>query len=127
MTEAKMNPSIKKLWVAALRSGDYEQGQNCLRANDRFCCLGVLCDLHEKKTGDGEWLPEGYRHTGDSHPDEIELPPAVAEWAGLFETDPKIGAEPCSALNDGRETEHRLGFVAEHSFAEMADLIEENL
>lgn len=34
-----------KEWVDALRSGKYEQGQNRLRTNDCFCCLGVYCDL----------------------------------------------------------------------------------
>lgn len=43
-----------KRWVAALRSGKYEQGQGYLRQDitdhhghttSEFCCLGVLCDL----------------------------------------------------------------------------------
>ena len=43
----KMNPQIKSLWVAALRSGDYVQGQGRLRTDDnKFCCFGVLCNLH---------------------------------------------------------------------------------
>lgn len=45
-----MDQIIKEQWVAALRSGDYTQGQNRLTIFDpkgnRFdCCLGVLCDL----------------------------------------------------------------------------------
>ncbi len=32
--------------VEALRSGKYEQGQNCLRSYDnKYCCLGVAYDL----------------------------------------------------------------------------------
>lgn len=35
-------------WIEALRSGKYEQGQGTLRTkDDKFCCLGVLCDLIE--------------------------------------------------------------------------------
>lgn len=33
-------------WIAALRSGDWEQGSGTLQCGDgSFCCLGVLCDL----------------------------------------------------------------------------------
>jgi hypothetical protein len=32
-------------WVKALRSGDYEQGQEYLCRGGRFCCLGVLCEI----------------------------------------------------------------------------------
>lgn len=50
-----MNPEIKDKWTKALRSGRYQQGALCLRTKwDLFCCLGVLCDLHSKETGN-EW------------------------------------------------------------------------
>lgn len=40
-------------WVAALRSGDYRQGTGELHKRDskgvdRFCCLGVACDIARK-------------------------------------------------------------------------------
>ena len=51
-------------WIAALRSGDYKQGENALRMPDSddknascFCCLGVACDLIEKDGG-GSWIAE---------------------------------------------------------------------
>lgn len=49
-----MRRSIKNRWVAALRSGEYQQGQGYLcqvthpntpEEGKRYCCLGVLCDL----------------------------------------------------------------------------------
>ena len=40
-----MTPEFKAKWVAALRSGKYQQGINVLRKGDKFCCLGVACDL----------------------------------------------------------------------------------
>jgi hypothetical protein len=44
-----MNAEIKQQWVVALRSGQYKQGRGKLRRQtpegDRYCCLGVLCDL----------------------------------------------------------------------------------
>lgn len=40
-----MNPELKEKWVKALRSGNYAQGQGCLKNAKNFCCLGVLCDV----------------------------------------------------------------------------------
>ena len=41
-----MNPDVKAKWVAALRSGEYEQGRVYLHdEDDRYCCLGVLCAI----------------------------------------------------------------------------------
>jgi hypothetical protein len=40
----KLDKKVKHKWLKALRSGKYEQGQFYLKRNDRFCCLGVLCD-----------------------------------------------------------------------------------
>lgn len=57
--DKRLNPEIKAKWLAALRSGKYEQGQSQLRPTDtEFCCLGVLCDLlnphwDKRPTGDG--------------------------------------------------------------------------
>lgn len=40
-----MNMLARK-WVDALRSGEYEQGQYCLRDEfNCFCCLGVAADV----------------------------------------------------------------------------------
>lgn len=41
-----MKKELKDKWVAALRSGKYEQGQNYLRTEkNKYCCLGVLCEV----------------------------------------------------------------------------------
>jgi hypothetical protein len=55
----KMNPEIKAKWVAALRSGRYEQGQHRLKSETgEYCCLGVLCSvIKAKKWTDNELLP----------------------------------------------------------------------
>jgi hypothetical protein len=86
-----MNAVIKQRWLAALRSGEYKQGQHALRSDDgderRYCCLGVLCDLIDP-TG---WMsappgmPVPYRHgiaTGMPTYDILEpteLPSAAAQ------------------------------------------------
>ena len=81
MAYPKMDKAIKKAWVAELRSGDYEQGKFALRADaDKFCCLGVLCNVHAKYTPEvakTQKNPEAYdRHSG--HPS-----PMVLAWADL--------------------------------------------
>jgi hypothetical protein len=41
-----MKQALKDKWLAALRDGNYEQGTYFLRtADEKFCCLGVLCDI----------------------------------------------------------------------------------
>jgi hypothetical protein len=47
-----MNELIAKMWVNALRSGEYQQGKGTLHNQDTntYCCLGVLCDLYVQET-----------------------------------------------------------------------------
>jgi len=41
-----MNKELRDEWVAALRSGKYEQGQDQLKTSaGEYCCLGVLCEV----------------------------------------------------------------------------------
>ena len=50
----KMNPAVKKEWVAKLRSGKYKQGKGTLRCipytstDIHYCCLGVMCLVKAK-------------------------------------------------------------------------------
>jgi hypothetical protein len=77
----KMNEDVKQKWVAALISGGYEQGSGCLRdKDDKFCCLGVLCELHREENLGQAWIGcnnKGYMAC-------YQFPPhKVSEWAGL--------------------------------------------
>jgi hypothetical protein len=45
---AKIDPTLKSKWVAALRSGDFQQGTSFFENNGKFCCLGVLCVVAEQ-------------------------------------------------------------------------------
>ena len=85
MTEPLMDPDIGEKWVAALESGDYEQGKLRLRQKEEFCCLGVLCDLYIWETGRGEWRPEaaGYAFHSASSTVLTVLPAEVMVWAGM--------------------------------------------
>lgn len=116
----KMNPEVKAKWVAALRSGEYQQGTGALKSDDKYCCLGVLCDIFAKETGK-DWTA-----LKDSPVMEFDgatgLPPnAVSEWAGLQTMNPIVLegtiATTLSNMNDG------LGA----SFQTIARLIEEQL
>jgi hypothetical protein len=87
-----MKPEIKALWLDALRSGEYEQGRNKLHTWDdegveRFCCLGVLCDLAVQN---GVEIPivEDDDDKMYCYDTEVEfLPEAVMEWSGLWSND----------------------------------------
>lgn len=42
----KMKPKYKKMWLKALRSGDFTQGVQRLRnSTGKYCCLGVLLEV----------------------------------------------------------------------------------
>ena len=108
-----MNPSIKQIWLNALRSGKYEQGQGSLNENGKFCCLGVLTDLYIRETNQ-EWEV----HYGNCFAFEDSfcfLPPSVQEWAKL-DNAPRVNGFSLPMLNDEGA-----------SFEELASLIEEHL
>jgi hypothetical protein len=121
-----VKPEIKQRWIAALRSGDYQQGRCQLRGRGgaAFCCLGVLTDL-AVQDGVCRWVP------WDDH-DVCGLPPInetsgvldapVLAWSGLSHCSPRLSREHAAPwtfqylieLNDqGRLT-----------FEQIADLIE---
>ena len=105
-----MNARIKKLWVAALRSGKYKQGHGGLRDGDRFCCLGVLCDIHAKETGT-QWSVSGCYQGLVGF-----VPLKVMTWAEVSSS-PHAGNLSLVNANDDR----RL------SFKKIAALIKEHL
>jgi hypothetical protein len=77
--KSKLNKNARA-WVRALRSGKYKQGKNQLRSGDRFCCLGVACELAVKAGVIGPpVLDKTYRY-GDSR---FELDQRVGNWLGL--------------------------------------------
>lgn len=116
-----MNPEVKQMWLDALRSGEYKQGRGELRtADDEFCCLGVLCDIHSKVTHDIEWGEDElgfFAYDGS----EGTLPLSVIEWAELPSENPIVKVEAIAAYNDGDSD------MEPHSFEQIADLIEGNL
>lgn len=89
-----MRKEIRDRWAEALESGKYKQGTDNLRTDGgkKFCCLGVLCDLHRKEHK-GRWTRYGSElrylrpeRASDAATDfnGLGLPtPKVLKWAGL--------------------------------------------
>ena len=109
----------RKLWVEALRSGEYQQGRNYLCTESRFCCLGVACDLFIKHE---RLLNVRTRETGvkEFNEEAMGLPCEVQQWLGL------TGKEGVY-----RDHEHLSRCLSAHNdsgktFDEIASIIESN-
>jgi hypothetical protein len=72
-----VNKKLLTKWCDALTSRKYKQGTGQIRTKadkdfnqsvDRFCCLGVLCDIADKS----KWSGENYWY--DNHFYEVEAP-----------------------------------------------------
>lgn len=114
-----MDAGVKERWVAALRSGEYKQTTGYLKTDYGYCCLGVLCDIHDK-----EQAGSGVNWEAGQDEDRLfwsyltcegTLPERVMDWAQLDNHNPEIEGDSLAELNDGGK-----------SFAHIADLIELN-
>lgn len=125
--DMKLKPDINRMWVAALREGEYPQTTGGLRDKDGFDVLGVLCDLHSRHGG-AEWSEQANPNDPDSYMvylrQSASLPFAVIEWA-FEDFDPNstntkwtltCSEEKISMMNDTGST-----------FKELADEIEREL
>jgi hypothetical protein len=142
-----MDPRVKALWVAALRSGKYQQGEGHLRRKKNglteghiaYCCLGVLTDLMIIEVGDetkAKWSPDILQsfEFWSGNPFEQEgqmLPHPVQRWAGLdavFGAKVLIDGEYASLTyhNDGYDEEAGC-LVTKKTFEQIATAIEEQL
>ncbi len=107
-----MNENAKQ-WIAALRSGDYEQGKHALRIDNTFCCLGVACDLYQKKIGTLQTsISKAMYFYNCGH---LLMPRQVMDWLGLKNSRGSYayGKQCLSGKNDKGTT-----------FPEIADIIE---
>lgn len=118
-----MTPKLKAKWLAALRSGNYTQGQGVLNKDNKMCCLGVLCDVagYKWKSWDGDpnfKICSAGRLFIEKEKVRIKL--------GL----PNEIHEVCYSLNDGTIPNDNSKYNIphrRHSFKEIADWLEENL
>lgn len=106
-----MDKEIKDKWLAALKSGKYEQGQGRLRSSaDKYCCFGVLCDILGKEWEmiPGMAVPERWKCEGHAG----WPPDSVVDGTKIGQSYAQILIE----LNDGGS-----------SFSEIADFIKGRL
>jgi hypothetical protein len=127
-----LNPGVKRLFLKALRSGEYEQGRLQLRTNeDTYCCLGVLTDLAVKagivkwEHSDYGWGVEARLPNGTDYIDTSGLDYKILEWAGL-ENETGIGG---NIFFGGAKEDNLMNCNDEQllTFEEIADIVEENL
>lgn len=111
-----MEPDVKRLWVNALRSGEYEQVFGCVKSAEGYCATGVLLHLAAEHSDDlvteiGDYFyPAWDGARVESGPIEY-LPPVVLGWAGL-------NGEMASVIIEMNDADLR-------TFEEIADHIEE--
>ena len=130
-----MNPEIKAQWLAALRSGEYQQTNGALRREQPdgsvgYCCLGVLCEVLAKD-GKIEFEPElgypdlrnygkGFDSEGDHLPGgAFSLPYVVRELVNI--------STDAGVYEDEYGNEYTLighNDSDKKSFDEIADIIE---
>lgn len=100
-----MNKEIGERWIAALRSGEYQQGQSYLNVNGKFCCLGVLCDLAVKEgvVDREQWGNYVLYGSDEEGWDGALLPNGVKRWAGMATNngDCPHAQDTLVSLNDG--------------------------
>lgn len=78
MSEA--NKEHVRQWVDALRSGEYFQAKGALRRGQRYCCLGVVCDISAL----GEWEQVSGTPSMDYLGSAAMLPEPVQGWLGII-------------------------------------------
>lgn len=131
----KQSPEkARKLWVEALRSGEYEQCQNSLHKQDacgfdQYCCLGVACEVYQQHVGDLDIATHTLDDEKTYDGEFATLPHKVAKWLNI---------EPSGTLSEHksvpREDEDYEGIINslvdanddfEFNFGQIADIIEE--
>lgn len=109
-----MDKTWKRKWLKALRSGEYVQTgyRLCVRGEeyDKFCCLGVLCDLDSRASGEPWTVNTSGEMRYQSH--TALIPPQLLEKTQMKYDE----ALALSSLNDGGV-----------SFKTIANWIKENL
>jgi len=107
-----MDPEVKKAWVEALRSGEYEQTDGGLCYDGKYCCLGVLCEIDERVTPIRYSTKDVAYEIGDGPFELGVLPREFRDLIGITPQQESIVIK----MNDGGT-----------GFPEIADYIEANL
>ncbi len=122
-----MKTRIKKLWIEALRSGEFKQGIGYLEKDGVYCALGVLsllCMLEGECTYD---LEDG---AGKYDNKKFSLSFNTMKWAGIAqENDDFLGpdASKVELFFKGKKTTVSYLNDGGRSFKEIARIIELHL
>jgi hypothetical protein len=110
-----VNKDVKEKWLKALRSGEYKQGRERLKQDgDKFCCLGVLCDLHSKESN-VKWKDDSI----SSYLENIcSLPIDVYNWAGISVTNRSEHIADLMDMNDRGDSFESIANRIEEVFNE---------
>lgn len=123
-----VNKERVRLLVDALRSGEYEQGVKALRPeDDKYCCVGVGCDVAQKNGIGIDWLPYlggGWSFDGMT----AAFSPALMMWYG-FDYRPERRGDGDPVIGVGRLGLYQITMIGandtEHwSFEEIAAALE---
>lgn len=123
MEYEKLDPDFKQKWVEALRSGEYEQGEDYLamywdeKGDYKYCCLGVaakVCGLTNDQIGDDQIFDYEFSH--------LNLIPKTLQGSTVGSDKNKI-VEILTSMNDGTFSFRNN----KQSFEQIADWIEINL
>ncbi len=110
-----LNENVK-LWVEALRSGEYKQTSTRLErlgTVNSYCCLGVACKVAEK-----EGIKLEFNSIGELAGAGLENQTAVMKWLKITNPDGYYSNRKQSLMNDN-DSQGK-------TFPEIADIIEAN-
>lgn len=137
-----MNSEAKKLWLKALRSGEYSQVRGQLQSDEGYCCLGVACDVAVDAGVNVEVkyvldihaddepcdkMVSGYEYDGKGG----TLPLSVQHWLGVGDQwaafDPSDDWREAHGFGTGDPRRTQLADLNDrgYTFDEIADIIEE--
>jgi hypothetical protein len=71
----RLDQEVILMWIAALRSGDYQHGKGALCQDSKYCCLGVLHDIiGEEWVSENDGYAWGHRAGEEGEVDYWDLP-----------------------------------------------------
>ena len=91
------NERAVRMWVNALRSGDFKQGRTALRRSvsissrheHEYCCLGVACEVYRGLSDDGDdkWVGDTSDDNFWFQGNSAFMPQIVRQWLGIGRAD----------------------------------------
>jgi hypothetical protein len=136
-----VNKERVALWADELINGDWQQGNGKLRVDDKYCCLGVACEV---AIANGCVMPVGEYTTEDEDDggpiiygygvveQAYYLPREAMEWYGFDQNDPVIkfvqNNPPTRAARPGENAIWTASFAnddAHSSLREIGQMVKE--